>query len=46
MTSKQEKAFQELIEMSEELGLYKLDWIDNPLVRKHENDVQLEGESE
>jgi hypothetical protein len=46
MTSKQEKAFQELIEMSEELGLYKLDWIDNPLVRDQENDVRVAGESE
>lgn len=35
MKSKREKAFQELIEFSEEVGLYELDWIENPLVRKN-----------
>lgn len=35
MRSKRDKAFQELIEFSEEMGLYELDWIENPLVRKN-----------
>jgi excisionase family DNA binding protein len=35
MKSKRESAFQELIEFSEEMGLYELDWIENPLVRKN-----------
>jgi excisionase family DNA binding protein len=35
MKSRREKAFQELIEFSEEMGLYELDWIENPLVRKN-----------
>lgn len=34
MKASREKAFQELIEFSEELGLYDLDRIENPLVRK------------
>jgi excisionase family DNA binding protein len=35
MRSRRDKAFQELIEFSEEMGLYELDWIENPLVRKN-----------
>jgi excisionase family DNA binding protein len=34
MRSRRDKAFQELIEFSEEVGLYELDWIENPLVRR------------
>lgn len=46
MQTKQEKAFQELIEMSEKLDLYRLDWIENPLIRDYKNDDQLDDETE